>query len=65
MTLFEQCVEAVDGQLATTELLLADPATLRRLQAERVTRHVLTTVLENTGSPRTVDEIERILAEAV
>lgn len=54
MTLFEQCCEAaggVSGQVDNGAL-------------PDITRAVLTTILNHTGSPRTVEEIERILAEA-
>lgn len=53
MTLFEQCVEA--AQLARGPLTDDD--------AEAITRAVLTCLLENTSSPRTVDEVTRVLGE--
>jgi len=57
MTLFEQCVEAVDIEFGMT-----GPDDLA--SSEAITRAVLTCLLENTGSPRTVDELTRVLAEA-
>lgn len=54
MTLFEQCVEA-----AQVEIDNADGA----YDTSAITRAVLTCLLENTGSPRTVDEVTRVLGE--
>jgi hypothetical protein len=54
MTLFEQCVEAAE----LTDLVDGLP------DYTAITRAVLECVLENTGSPRTVDEMVRVLGEA-
>jgi hypothetical protein len=54
MTLFEQCVD--EARLVDLDEGYPDyPA---------ITRAVLTCLLENTGSPRTVDEVTRVLGEA-
>ena len=52
MTLFHQCVEAAE----LTDLVDGLP------DYTEITRAVLTCLLENTGSPYTVDELHRVLA---
>jgi hypothetical protein len=54
MTLLEQCVEAAE----LTDLVDGLP------DYAAITRAVLGCVLENTPSPRTVDEMVRVLGEA-
>jgi hypothetical protein len=53
MTLFEQCVEAADQ----TDLVDGLPDYIE------ITRSVLECLRDNTGSPYTVDEVTRVLAE--
>ncbi len=53
MTLFEQCVEAAE----LTDLVDGLP------DYPAITRSVLECLRENTGSPRTVDEVTRVLGE--
>jgi hypothetical protein len=53
MTLFHQCVEAAE----LTDLVDGLP------DYTEITRAVLECLLENTGSPRTVDEMTRVLGE--
>lgn len=60
MTLFEQCCEAV----IDAKPLISLPDGGVALDHVTATRAALTCLLENTGSPRTVEEIERVLAEA-
>lgn len=73
MTLFERCVEAVEAcrDLARDEgnarLLAAGfwPDDSREPTASiAITRAVLQTLLDGTGSLRTQEEVARILAEA-
>lgn len=54
MTVFERCVEAVE-RAAESDATFSPAG---------VTRAVLTALSEHTGSPRTVDEVMRVLGEA-
>jgi hypothetical protein len=54
MTLFQQCVEAADQ----TDLVDGLP------DYTAITRSVLECLRDNTLSPRTVDEVVRVLGEA-
>ena len=45
--LFDRCVEAA--------------STVRVLTPDQVTRAVIQTIIDHTGSPRTVDELTRVL----
>lgn len=59
MTLFEQCVEAWMGvPTQRGDLLDISPITQRA-----ITRAVLETIRDHTPSPRTVDEMCRVLGE--
>lgn len=60
MTLFEQCCDAIVDANALIRLPDGGVA----LDHVTATRAVLECVLENTGSPRTVDEMVRILGDA-
>ena len=54
MTLFEQCIEAAEQ----TDLVDGLP------DYTEIPRAVLECLRDNTGSPRTVDEVVRVLAAA-
>lgn len=56
MTVFERCVEAA--------LLAPYNEHLGQDVAAAITTAVLTALAEHTGSPRTVDEVMRVLGEA-
>lgn len=56
MTLFEQCVEAVEIEFGMT-----DPNGLPDYPA--ITRAVLECLRDNTGSRHVVDEVTRVLGE--
>lgn len=56
MTVFERCVEAA--------LLAPNNEHLGQDVAAQITRAVLFALAEHTGSPRTVDEVMRVLGEA-
>lgn len=45
-TMVEKILPAVERELGTQEMILTDPMTLRRMMAKRVTRAVLTALLE-------------------
>jgi len=53
MTLFEQCIEAAE----MTDLVDGLP------DYTEITRSILECLRDNTGSPRTVDEVVRVLGE--
>ena len=58
-TLFERCVEAV-ADMAEIDDRMPD----HRAHAAEITRAVLTALRDHTGSPYTVDELTRVLADA-
>jgi hypothetical protein len=60
-TLFEQCVEAV--REAVSGNMMHDGGELDAA-APLITRAVLQTLADNSPSPRTVDEVIRVLREA-
>ncbi len=49
MTLEERVADVVARELATQEMVLTDPVTLRRLQARRIARAVIPIVLEEAA----------------